>query len=79
MAAPHVAGVIALMLGINPALTPFDIDNALNAGEITEDIGSSQFFGNGLIDAARAVNYAATRRRRATTVSIRCCASIPTA
>ena len=28
---PHVAGVIALMLGINPALTPFDIDNALNA------------------------------------------------
>lgn len=60
MAAPHVAGVFALMLGINPQLTPFDIDNALNAHEITEDIGSSNFYGNGLIDAARAVNYAAT-------------------
>jgi len=59
MATPHVAGVLALMLGINPALTPFDIDNALNAGEITEEIGSSQFFGNGLIDAVRAVNKAA--------------------
>jgi len=60
MATPHVAGVLALMLGINPSLTPFDIDNALNAGEITEDIGSSQFFGNGLIDAVKAVNKAAT-------------------
>ena len=60
MAAPHVAGVLALMLGINPGLTPFDIDNAINAHEITEDIGSSQFFGDGLIDATRAVNFAAT-------------------
>jgi serine protease len=59
MAAPHVSGVIALMLGINPALTPFDIDNALNAGLITDDIGSSQLFGNGLIDAVKAVNFAA--------------------
>src|SRR5262249_51935193 len=59
MATPHVAGVLALMLGINPALTPADIDNALNARKITENIGSSQFFGNGLIDAARAVNVAA--------------------
>ncbi len=59
MATPHVAGVLALMLGKNPALTPFDIDNALNNRDITEDIGSSQFFGNGLIDAARAVNLAA--------------------
>jgi serine protease len=58
MAAPHVSGVIALMLGINPALTPFDIDNALNAGQITDDIGSTQFFGNGLIDAAKAVTVA---------------------
>ena len=60
MAAPHVAGVIALMLGINPALTPFDIDNAIHGHEITEDIGSSQFYGAGLIDATRAVNFAAT-------------------
>ena len=54
-----MAGVLALMLGINPALTPFDIDNAINAHEITEDIGSSQFYGAGLIDATRAVNRAA--------------------
>ncbi len=58
MATPHVSGVLALMLGKNPALTPFDIDNALNAHQITEDIGSASFFGNGLIDAARAVNRA---------------------
>ena len=76
---PHVAGVLALMLGINPALTPFDIDNALNAREITEDIGSSQFFGNGLIDAARAVNWAATGGGGRRPCSIRCCASIPMA
>ena len=55
MAAPHVAGVIALMLEVNPLLTPFDIDNALNAGELTEDIGDSNLYGNGLIDAAKAV------------------------
>ena len=59
MATPHVSGVLALMLGVNPALTPADIDNQLNAHQLTEDIGSSQFFGNGLIDAARAVNTAA--------------------
>ena len=59
MATPHVSGVLALMLGIDPALTPVDIDNALLNRDITEDIGSSQFFGNGLIDASRAVNTAA--------------------
>jgi serine protease len=58
MATPHVAGVLALMLGINPALTRIDIENALNTGQITEDIGSAQFFGNGLIDAVKAVTYA---------------------
>jgi serine protease len=59
MATPHVSGVLALMLGIDPALTPADIDNLLNTHQLTEDIGSSQSFGNGLIDAARAVNAAA--------------------
>jgi serine protease len=58
MATAHVSGVIALMLGKNSALTPADIDNAINAHEITEPIGSSQSFGAGLIDAARAVNRA---------------------
>ena len=59
MATPHVAGVIALMLGVNPALTPVDIDNLLNAGELTVDIGNSNFFGAGLIDAVKSVNAAA--------------------
>ena len=68
MAVPHVSGVIALMLGINPALTPVDIDNALINRQITENIGSSQFFGNGLIDAARAVNVAAAGGGGATVV-----------
>ncbi len=59
MATPHVSGVLALMLGINPALTPFDIDNALATGRLTTPIGSASFFGNGLIDAVAAVNEAA--------------------
>jgi serine protease len=58
MAAPHVAGVIALMLGVNPALTPADIDNLLATGEMTRDIGSSTFFGRGLIDAFKSVSAA---------------------
>jgi serine protease len=61
--APHVSGVLALMLGSTRAHA-VDIDNALNARQITEDIGSSQFFGNGLIDAARAVNSRGGGRRR---------------
>ena len=58
MAAPHVSGVIALMLGVNPALTPGDIDNLLASGAMTRDIGSSTFFGRGLVDAFEAVGAA---------------------
>jgi serine protease len=58
MAAPHVAGVIALMLGVNPALTPTDIDTLLANGSLTRDIGSSFLFGRGLIDAFDAVSAA---------------------
>jgi serine protease len=64
MAAPHVAGVMALMLAVNPDLTPTDIDGLL-AGihpettvRITHDLGPAgrdDLFGNGLIDAAQAV------------------------
>jgi len=59
MAAPHVAGVVALMLDVNPDITAADVFNLLNAGEITEDVGDPSFFGAGLIDAVRAVNAAA--------------------
>ena len=67
MAAPHIAGVLALMRGANPALTPIVIDQLI-AGthptykqRITSDIGvvgRDDLFGDGLIDAKKAVDAA---------------------
>ena len=57
-AAPHVAGVIALMRAVNPNLTPQQFDDLLVGGSITEDLGSAgrdNDFGHGLIDAQAAV------------------------
>lgn len=65
MAAPHVAGVVALMLAVNPDLRPDDLDSLL-AGEhplapgmrITRDLGPpgrDDFYGYGLIDAPMAL------------------------
>lgn len=64
MASPHVAGVLALMLAVNPNLTPTDIDQLL-AGthpnttiRITRDLGTSgrdDIYGHGLLDASQAV------------------------
>ncbi len=54
MAAPHMAGVVALMKAIYPALTPEELDILLISGSITEDIGPigrDDQFGYGLIDA----------------------------
>ena len=68
MAAPHVAGVVALMLSVNPDLTPDDVNRLLagthndpNAGPITRDrgvAGPDDIYGYGLIDAHRAVQVA---------------------
>ena len=68
MAAPHVAGVVSLMLAANPDLTPDDINDLLAgthadpaAGPITWDLGTpgrDDEFGHGLIDAYRAVRVA---------------------
>jgi len=65
MAAPHVAGVIALMKGIYPGLTPDAFANAfdilLSSGTITEDLGTGgrdDTFGYGLIDAFMALQEA---------------------
>ena len=61
MAAPHVAGVAALMKAIHPGLTPSDFYNSLQTGLLTTDIGSAgrdDQFGYGLIDALKAVQQA---------------------
>lgn len=55
-AAPFVAGVGALMLSVNPALTPYDIRQAIN--ETAIDIGApgwDQSTGWGIVDAHQAV------------------------
>lgn len=55
MAAPHVTGTVALMLGANSALTPDDIRATLH---ITADdlgvAGFDNYYGHGLVDAEEA-------------------------
>lgn len=64
MAASHVAGVMALMRTLNPAITPRQIRDWLTAGELTEPLGGAEpgehtdYFGYGRIDALRAVRLA---------------------
>lgn len=58
MAAPHVAGVIALMRSVNPDLTPGDIDRLIEAGALSDDLGvpgRDDNFGHGLVNAYKAV------------------------
>ncbi|MBE0482874.1 MAG: S8 family serine peptidase [Bacterioplanes sp.] len=58
MAAPHVAGVIALMKAVSPTLKSTDIYDMLEDELLTDNIGSSTFFGKGLINAQKAVQAA---------------------
>ena len=61
MASAQVAGVVALMKGVYPALNSDSLLRVINTGEITEDLGAAgrdYQFGNGRIDAQRAVEYA---------------------
>jgi serine protease len=57
MAAPHVSGVIALMLSLNADVTPADIDDLLLQGALTDDIGPAgpDELGMGLINARKAL------------------------
>jgi serine protease len=58
MAAPHVAGVLALMKSVNPNLTPADVDAMLASGELSDDLGPpgrDDQYGNGIINAQRSV------------------------
>ncbi len=62
MAAPHMAGVAALMKALAPNLTPQDVDNLLASGALTEDLGTvgrDDQFGYGLVNAYQAVAAAA--------------------
>lgn len=63
MATPHVAAVAALMKEANPSMTPADFDSYLASGNITDDLGTAgrdDYFGYGMIDAAKAVSVAGT-------------------
>jgi len=58
MAAPHVAGVIALMKSVNPDLSPADIDALIMGGDLSDDLGApgrDNQYGHGLVNAQRAV------------------------
>ncbi len=58
MAAPHVAGVIALMKALYPALTPDEFEYLLSTGALTNTLDQPGFdprFGFGLINARKAV------------------------
>ncbi|MBM4202623.1 MAG: PKD domain-containing protein [Gammaproteobacteria bacterium] len=58
MAAPHVAGVAALMKAVHRNLTPTEFDTAITSGRITDDLGIAgrdDQFGFGLINAQRAI------------------------
>ncbi len=59
MATPHVAGVVALMLARNPALTPDEVEARLKASAAARGfpVACSQC-GSGLLDANRAIDAA---------------------
>ena len=62
MATPHVSGVAALMLSVNPNLTPAQIKQILE--DTAHDLGSAgkdDEYGYGLVNAFLAVNTAAGR------------------
>ena len=60
MATPHVAGVVALMLARNPALTPDEVETRLKASAAARGfpVACAQC-GSGLLDGNRAVDAAA--------------------
>lgn len=53
MAAPHVSGVVALLLSIRPTYTPEEIRAILRS--TTHEVDSDRFTGAGRVDASRAV------------------------
>ncbi|MBS1210923.1 MAG: hypothetical protein H6R19_3321, partial [Proteobacteria bacterium] len=72
MAAPHVAGVMALMRYADPALTPAQVDSLLASSQLTDDIGTTgrdNATGYGLINAYKAVTAAISLASSSSTVN----------
>ncbi|PPT81831.1 hypothetical protein XthCFBP4691_17820 [Xanthomonas theicola] len=65
MSAPHVSGVVGLMLSANPALTPDQIKNILQS-TATPMACANQACGAGLLNAEAAVNWARSMAGNAT-------------
>lgn len=68
MATPHVSGVVALMLSVNPALTPDDVLSRLKSSARAFPAACSQC-GAGIVDANAAVMAAAGGSTAVTTIS----------
>jgi subtilisin len=56
MASPHVAGVAALVMSVNPDLTAQEVRNILNS--TAKPLGNANHYGNGLVQAITAVDAA---------------------
>lgn len=54
MASPHVAGLAALLLSVQPNLTPADVERIM-ADTATKNLGAPEQYGAGLIQAASAL------------------------
>ena len=65
MAAPHVSAIAALMKAINTHLTNTTFDEALRSGSLTDNLNNPIYYGNGLINAAKSVNWALNSQGRA--------------
>jgi serine protease len=61
LAAPHAAGIFALMRWVNPAITPAQVDDLISSYQIVDDLGAAcrdNEYGYGLINARKAVEAA---------------------
>ncbi|WP_439105649.1 S8 family serine peptidase [Congregibacter sp.] len=61
VAAPHVAGVMALMKSVNPDLTADDVDRLMEQGALSDDVGvegRDNLYGHGIINARKAIEAA---------------------
>jgi lantibiotic leader peptide-processing serine protease len=52
MAAPHVAGVVAIARATNPRLSPLQVNSLIT--RTAQSLGDRQQFGHGMVDAAAA-------------------------